>query len=95
MGINEKPYKTMYWFRLGSCVFKLGLVGVIMIHRKQMVEFADILVMFYNSGKKAIEIPEIEKEIAHILNKNSIRFNPYRFKNYILARIKKADTTTK
>ena len=33
-----------------------------MIHRKQMVEFADILVMFYNSGKKAIEIPEIEKE---------------------------------
>ena len=85
----------MYWFRLGSCVFKLGLVGVIMIHRKQMGEFADILVMFYNSGKKAIEIPEIEKEIAHILNKNSIRFNPYRFKNYILARIKKADTTTK
>ena len=64
-----------------------------MIHRKQMVEFADVLVGFYNSGKKAIEITEIEKEIAHVLNKNSLRFNPYRFRNYILARTKKTDTT--
>ena len=64
-----------------------------MIHRKQMVEFADVLVEFYNSGKKSIEITEIEKEIAHVLNKNSLRFNPYRFRNYILARTKKTDTT--
>ena len=66
-----------------------------MIHRKQMVEFADVLVSFYNSGKKSIEIPEIQKEIAHVLNKNSLKFNPYRFKNYILARIKKDATVQK
>ena len=85
----------MSWFRCCSHCNVFNTLGSIMIHRKQMVEFADVLVEFYNSGKKAIEIPEIEKEIAHILNKNSIRFNPYKFKNYILARTKKADTTTK
>ena len=73
--------------------FKFAVLGGIMIHRKQMVEFADVLVEFYNSGKKSIEITEIEKEIAHVLNKNSLRFNPYRFRNYILARTKKTDTT--
>ena len=47
---------------------KFNVLGGIMIHRKQMVEFADVLVEFYNSGKKSIEITEIEKEIAHVLN---------------------------
>ena len=31
------------------------------------------------------------KEIALVLDRNSLRFNPYKFKNYILARTKKND----
>ena len=84
----------MSWFRCCSYCNVFNTLGGIMIHRKQMVEFADVLVEFYNSGKKSIEITEIEKEIAHVLNKNSLRFNPYRFRNYILARTKKTATTT-
>tara|TARA_R100001594_G_scaffold128895_1_gene167347 strand:+ start:95 stop:355 length:261 start_codon:yes stop_codon:yes gene_type:complete len=83
----------MSWSGCCSHCNVFNTLGGIMIHRKQMVEFADVLVEFYNSGKKSIEITEIEKEIAHVLNKNSLRFNPYRFRNYILARTKKADTT--
>ena len=83
----------MSWVRCCSYCNVFNTLGGIMIHRKQMVEFADVLVEFYNSGKKSIEITEIEKEIAHVLNKNSLRFNPYRFRNYILARTKKTDTT--
>ena len=46
-----------------------------------------------NVVKFPSKLTEIEKEIAHVLNKNSLRFNPYRFRNYILARTKKTDTT--
>jgi hypothetical protein len=105
-----------------------------MIHRKQMVEFADFLIRFkdimksniekttkeidikladiserngwVNVNSRSLDIDEVLEEqhkklyaevcaeIMLILDKNSLRFNHYRFKNYILARTKKTDTNS-
>ncbi len=113
---------------------KFDILGGIMIHKKQMVEFADFLIRFKDIMKSNIEkttkeidiklddisekngwvnvnsrsldidevleeqykklYAEISSEIMLILDKNSLRFNPYRFKNYILARTKKTDTNS-
>ena len=69
-----------------------------MLTKKHFVEFADFLVdeKIKLEERKTNKIQELDKEyeqltanIMLILDKNSIRFNRYQFKNYIISHVKK------
>jgi hypothetical protein len=69
-----------------------------MLTRKHFVEFADFLVdeKIKLEERKANKIQELDKEyeqltanIMLILDKNSLRFNKYQFKNYIISHVEK------
>ncbi len=73
-----------------------------MLTRKHFIEFADFLVdeKIKLEERKTNKIQELDKEyeqltanIMLILDKNSLRFNKYQFKNYILAKLEKENTT--
>ena len=59
-----------------------------MLTRKHFIEFADLLIDLQIKGK-SVSIKDLTSEIMLILDKNSIRFNKYQFKNYINTRIEK------
>jgi hypothetical protein len=54
--------------------------------------FYDLLIDLQIKGK-SISIKDLTSEIMLILDKNSLRFNKYQFKNYILAKLEKKNTT--
>ena len=69
-----------------------------MLTRKHFVEFADFLVdeKIKLEERKINKIQELDKEyeqltanIMLILDKNSLRFNRYQFKNYIISHVEK------
>ncbi len=69
-----------------------------MLTRKHFIEFADFLVdeKIKLEERKTNKIQELDKEyeqltanIMLILDKNSLRFNRYQFKNYIISRVEK------
>mgnify|MGYP001318494875 CR=1 FL=1 len=59
-----------------------------MLTRKHFIDFADLLIDLQIKGK-SISIKDLTSEIMLILDKNSLRFNKYQFKNYINTRIEK------
>ena len=67
-----------------------------MLTRKHFIEFADFLVdeKIKLEERKTNKIQELDKEyeqltanIMLILDRNSIRFNKYQFKNYIISHL--------
>ena len=63
-----------------------------MLTRKHFIDFADLLIDLQIKGK-SISIKDLTSEIMLILDRNSLRFNKYQFKNYILAKLEKRNTT--
>jgi hypothetical protein len=61
-----------------------------MLTRKHFVEFADLLVDLQIKGK-SISIKDLTSEIMLILDKNSLKFNKYQFKNYIITHVEKKE----
>ena len=61
-----------------------------MLTRKHFVEFADLLVNLQIKGK-SVSIKDLTSEIMLILDKNSLRFNKYQFKNYIISHVEKKE----
>ncbi len=59
-----------------------------MLTRKHFIDFADLLIDLQIKGK-SISIKDLTSEIMLILDKNSLRFNKYQFKNYIISRVEK------
>ena len=59
-----------------------------MLSKKHFVEFADLLVDLQIKGK-SVSIKDLTSEIMLILDKNSLRFNKYQFKNYIKSHVEK------
>ncbi len=61
-----------------------------MLTRKHFIDFADLLIDLQIKGK-SISIKDLTSEIMLILDKNSLRFNKYQFKNYIIRGIQKKE----
>ena len=59
-----------------------------MLTRKHFIDFADLLIDLQIKGK-SISIKDLTSEIMLILDKNSLRFNKYQFKNYIISHVEK------
>jgi hypothetical protein len=59
-----------------------------MLIERDFISFADLLVKLQIKGK-SVSIKDLTSEIMLILDKNSLRFNKYQFKNYINTRIEK------
>ena len=59
-----------------------------MLTRKHFIEFADLLIDLQIKGK-SVSIKDLTSEIMLILDKNSLRFNKYQFKNYIKSHVEK------
>ena len=61
-----------------------------MLTRKHFIEFADLLIDLQIKGK-SVSIKDLTSEIMLILDKNSLRFNKYQFKNYIISHVEKKE----
>jgi hypothetical protein len=58
-----------------------------MLIERDFISFADLLVELQIKGK-SVSIKDLTSEIMLILDKNSLRFNKYQFKNYIISGVK-------